>query len=127
MPAYKCDNGKYRWGATGQCKYDSKQQAEDDNKDYYRNITIVSGSPCAGKNTYVRKNKKRGDIVWDFDKIHSALTDESTHNHIEQVRKYIFSMRDTFYNDLENEKDLRVWIINSSPIRSVRNELAKRK
>ena len=126
MPAYKCDNGKYRWGATGSCKYDSKQQAEDDNKDYYRNITIVSGSPCSGKNTYVRKNKKRGDIVWDFDKIHSALTDESTHNHIEQVRKYIFSMRDTFYNDLENEKDLRVWIINSSPIRSVRNELAKR-
>ena len=126
MPAYKCDNGKYRWGATGSCKYDSKQQAEDDNKDYYRNITIVSGSPCSGKNTFVRKNKKRGDIVWDFDKIHSALTDESTHNHIEQVRKYIFSMRDTFYNDLENEKDLRVWIINSSPIRSVRNELAKR-
>ena len=126
MPAYKCDNGKYRWGATGSCKYDSKQQAEDDNKDYYRNITIVSGSPCSGKNTFVRNNKKRGDIVWDFDKIHSALTDESTHNHIEQVRKYIFSMRDTFYNDLENEKDLRVWIINSSPIRSVRNELAKR-
>ena len=126
MPAYKCDNGKYRWGATGSCKYDSKQQAEDDNKDYYRNITIVSGSPCSGKNTYVRNNKKRGDIVWDFDKIHSALTDESTHNHIEQVRKYIFSMRDTFYNDLEKEKDLRVWIINSSPIRSVRNELAKR-
>ncbi len=126
MPAYKCDNGKYRWGATGSCKYDSKQQAEDDNKDYYRNITIVSGSPCSGKNTYVRNNKKRGDIVWDFDQIHSALTDESTHNHIKQVRKYIFSMRDTFYNDLENEKDLRVWIINSSPIRSVRNELAKR-
>ena len=126
MPAYKCDNGKYRWGATGSCKYDSKQQAEDDNKDYYRNITIVSGSPCSGKNTYVRNNKKRGDIVWDFDKIHSALTDESTHNHIEQVRKYIFSMRDTFYNDLEKEKDLRVWIINSSPIKSVRNELAKR-
>ena len=126
MPAEKCNNGKWRWGATGSCKYDSKQQAEDDNKDYYRNITIVSGSPCSGKNTYVRNNKKRGDIVWDFDKIHSALTDESTHNHIEQVRKYIFSMRDTFYNDLEKEKDLRVWIINSSPIRSVRNELAKR-
>ena len=33
MPAYKCDNGKYRWGATGSCKYNSKQEAEDDNKD----------------------------------------------------------------------------------------------
>ena len=126
MPAKECDNGKWKWGESGECIYDSEQEANDDNADYYRNIIIISGAPCSGKNTFVRNNKKRGDIVWDFDKIHSALTGEETHNHIEQVRKYIFSMRDAFYNDLENEKDLRVWIINSSPIRSVRNELAKR-
>jgi len=89
-------------------------------------ITIVSGPPCSGKNTYVKNHRKKGDVVWDFDKIHSALTDEETHNHIEQVRKYIFSMRETFYNDLQAKKDIRVWILNSSPIRSVRSELAKR-
>jgi len=89
-------------------------------------ITIVSGPPCSGKNTYVKNNRQKGDVVWDFDKIHSALTDEETHNHIEEVRKYIFSMRETFYNDLEGQKDIRVWILNSSPIRSVRSELAKR-
>jgi len=125
MPSIQCDNGKWKWGENGSCIYDSKKESDDANSDY-KNITIVSGPPCSGKNTYVKNNKNRGDVVWDFDKIHSALTDESTHNHIEQVRKYIFSMRETFYNDLQNENELKVWIINSSPIKSVRNELAEK-
>ena len=48
MPAYKCDNGKYRWGATGSCKYNSKQEAEDDNKDYYRALTDIDLTPTQG-------------------------------------------------------------------------------
>ena len=48
MPAYKCDNGKYRWGATGSCKYDSKQEAEDDNKDYYRSLSDIDLTPTQG-------------------------------------------------------------------------------
>ena len=125
MPSIQCDNGKWKWGENGSCIYDSKKESDDANSEY-KNITIVSGPPCSGKNTYVKNNKNRGDVVWDFDKIHSALSDESTHNHIEQVRKYIFSMRETFYNDLQNENELKVWIINSSPIKSVRNELAEK-
>ena len=89
-----------------------------------KNITIVSGAPCAGKNTYIKNNRSKGDIVWDFDAIHSALTEENSHQHIEKVRKYIFSMRNQFYKDLKTEKELRVWIINSSPLKSVRENLA---
>ena len=48
MPAYKCDNVKYRWGATGSCKYNSKQEAEDDNKDYYRALTDIDLTPTQG-------------------------------------------------------------------------------
>jgi HK97 family phage prohead protease len=106
-------------------EYDEKQRYAICESQLERNIKIVSGSPCSGKNTYVAENKRKGDIVWDFDKIHTALTGEESHNHIEAVRKYIFSMRKQFYNDLKNEKDLRVWIINSSPIKQVRQELAK--
>tara|TARA_Y100001938_G_scaffold145300_1_gene221635 strand:+ start:236 stop:1687 length:1452 start_codon:yes stop_codon:yes gene_type:complete len=106
-------------------EYDEKQRYAICESQLERNIKIVSGSPCSGKNTYVAENKRQGDIVWDFDKIHTALTGEESHNHIEAVRKYIFSMRKQFYKDLQNEKDLRVWIINSSPIKAVRQELAK--
>jgi HK97 family phage prohead protease len=37
MPAKECDNGKWKWGETGSCIYDSKEAAEKDNEDYYQN------------------------------------------------------------------------------------------
>ena len=35
MPCEKCEDGKYKWGKTGSCKYDSKAECEEANKDYY--------------------------------------------------------------------------------------------
>ena len=37
MPAKECNNGKWKWGETGACIYDSKEAAEKDNEDYYQN------------------------------------------------------------------------------------------
>ena len=106
-------------------EYDEKQRLAICSAQMERNIKIITGSPCSGKNTYVEKHKRKGDIVWDFDKVHTALTGEASHNHIENVRKYIFSMRDTFYKDIKKEKNIRVWIINSSPLKEVRQKLAE--
>ena len=132
MPIPEPKNNESKKEFLDRCMADQVMQEYDDKQRYAvcesqleRNIKIVSGSPCSGKNTYIEKNKRQGDIVWDFDKIHTALTGEDTHNHIEEVRKYIFSMRKKFYEDLKNEKNLRVWIINSSPLKEVRQNLAK--
>ena len=35
MPCKECENGKWRWGESGECSYDSKSQCEDANADYY--------------------------------------------------------------------------------------------
>ena len=35
MPAEECDNGKWKWGETGECKYETQEEAEEDNEDYY--------------------------------------------------------------------------------------------
>jgi hypothetical protein len=35
MPCYECQNGKWRFGETGKCQYDSKSECETANKDYY--------------------------------------------------------------------------------------------
>ena len=35
MPCEKCENGKYKWGKTGSCTYDSVAECEEANKDYY--------------------------------------------------------------------------------------------
>ena len=40
-PANKCANGKWKWGETGTCKYDSKKQAEDDNSSYRKKLGTI--------------------------------------------------------------------------------------
>ena len=35
MPAKECQNGKWKWGETGECKYESQEEAEKDNEEYY--------------------------------------------------------------------------------------------
>ena len=34
MPCTKCKEGKYKWGKTGDCKYDTLQECEDANHAY---------------------------------------------------------------------------------------------
>ena len=38
MPCEKCENGKYKWGKTGSCTYDTVAECEAANKDYYEDI-----------------------------------------------------------------------------------------
>ena len=43
MPANKCDNGKWKWGDSGACKYETQKEAENDNSNYRDKIgTIIS-------------------------------------------------------------------------------------
>ena len=34
MPCTKCEEGKYKWGETGDCKYDTKEECENANSNY---------------------------------------------------------------------------------------------
>ena len=38
MPCLECENGKWKFGETGKCQYDSKSDCETANKDYYEEI-----------------------------------------------------------------------------------------
>ena len=44
MPAKECENGKWKWGTYGECIYNSKEEAEEDNKDY-RSIEDIDLTP----------------------------------------------------------------------------------
>ena len=51
MPSIECENGKWKFGETGECKYDSQEEAEKDNEDYYENNDDCScDSNCNCKN-----------------------------------------------------------------------------
>tara|TARA_R110002073_G_scaffold7380_8_gene41947 strand:+ start:1619 stop:2356 length:738 start_codon:yes stop_codon:yes gene_type:complete len=38
MPCTKCDNEKWKWGESGECKYDSKDACEKANPKHYKNL-----------------------------------------------------------------------------------------
>lgn len=38
MPCTKCENGKYKWGKTGECKYNSKEECEKANPKKYNKM-----------------------------------------------------------------------------------------
>lgn len=40
MPAIECENGKWKWGETGACEYETQDEAELDNEDYYEEEKI---------------------------------------------------------------------------------------
>ena len=41
MPCTKCENGKYKWGENGECKYDSKDACEKANPNHYKKSKIT--------------------------------------------------------------------------------------
>ena len=54
MPCTKCENGKYKWGKTGECKYDSKEACEKSNKKKYNKMKPTP----LGKKTYEEYEKE---------------------------------------------------------------------
>tara|TARA_R110002033_G_scaffold44567_2_gene87407 strand:+ start:2793 stop:3461 length:669 start_codon:yes stop_codon:yes gene_type:complete len=50
MPCYECENGKWRFGQTGDCQYDSKSDCETANKDYYAEETYNDYPEAATNN-----------------------------------------------------------------------------
>jgi HK97 family phage prohead protease len=48
MPAIKCDNGKWKWGENGSCIYETEQDANDDNENYYRDLKDIDLTPTQG-------------------------------------------------------------------------------
>ena len=41
MPCKKCENGKYKFGNTGKCQYDTLAECEEANKDYYEDMSTT--------------------------------------------------------------------------------------
>ena len=50
MPCYECEQGKWRFGETGDCQYESKSDCETANKDYYAEETYNDYPEAATNN-----------------------------------------------------------------------------
>lgn len=80
-------------------------------------ITLVTGPPCAGKNTYVRHRAKPGDLIVDFDAIISAIGGAGDHDQPEHLKPFALDARDAVVERLFTARhDVQTaWIILSAP------------
>ena len=90
-----------------------------------KQVFIVMGASCSGKSTYVRNNANDKDLVFDFDTIHQAISNNPSHIHIDNLKRYVFDVRDALYERLKKDKKTNAWIINSSPLKQVRKQLVE--
>lgn len=75
---------------------------------------IVAGAPLSGKTTFVRQHASVGDLIYDYDTIHQALSGQPTHRHLESMKPYVFAARDGVFNELAANHDQAAWIITST-------------
>lgn len=87
---------------------------------------VVAGAPCAGKSSYVRANAQRGDLIYDYDTLHQALSGLSSHEHLAELRPYVMAARDAVLAELLARKQQPAWVISSSRSAAELAELAER-
>jgi predicted kinase len=87
---------------------------------------IIAGAPCAGKSTYARENARAGDLIYDYDTLHMALSGQDSHNHSEAIRPYVIAARDAVFAQIEAHKTMPAWIVTSSRKQAEIEALAQR-
>lgn len=75
---------------------------------------IVAGAPCSGKSTFVGERAQRGDLIYDYDTLHQALSGQASHEHLYKIRPYVLKARDAIFDELEAQKRQAAWIITST-------------
>ena len=74
MPCTKCNDGKYKWGKTGSCKYDTKESCESANPKKYNKMNPTP----LGKKTYEEYEKELKEFnLSKVERVELALTDDA--------------------------------------------------
>ena len=92
-----------------------------------REIYLVYGSPCSGKNTYVDGVMGPGDLLVDIDKIKQAITGKSTHVLVPSLNPIVFGIRDFLMDSLKVQRGKwnNAYIVGGFPLVSERERICK--
>ena len=99
MPCTKCENGKYKWGKTGECKYDSKEECEKANPKKY---SKMKPTPL-GKKSYEEYAKELKEFnLSKVERVELGLVDdiEKLIKSYEQDSKKLDTAMDNWYNKI---------------------------
>lgn len=77
---------------------------------------IVCGFPGSGKTTYIKEHIKKGDLVFDYDEIQSAITFQPKHLDSKGIHPYLIEILKNMKKRAKNDKNIDVfWIIRTVP------------
>ena len=99
MPCTKCENGKYKWGKTGECKYDSKEECEKANPKKYNKMKPTP----LGKKSYEEYAKELKEFnLSKVERVELGLVDdiEKLIKSYEQDSKKLDTAMDNWYNKI---------------------------
>lgn len=90
-----------------------------------KKISVVWGAPCSGKSTYVREAIGDKDIVYDYDRILSAITYKESHNaNKHPAHEYVLGFRLSILNRLKGQDELEhAYIITRYPTEALKKQL----
>lgn len=93
-----------------------------------REVFLVYGSPCSGKNTYVDTVMEPGDLLIDIDKIKQAITNRSTHILVPGLNPITFGIRDFLYESIRLKRGRwnNCYIVGGFPLISERERICRK-
>ena len=92
-----------------------------------REVYLVYGSPCSGKNTYVDSVMEPGDLLIDIDKIKQALTNRGTHVLVPGLNPIVFGIRDYLYDSVKVQRGRwnNCYIVGGFPLIGERERICR--
>ena len=92
-----------------------------------REVYLVYGSPCSGKNTYVDSVMEPGDLLIDIDKIKQALTGRGTHVLVPGLNPIVFGIRDYLYDSVKVQRGRwnNCYIVGGFPLIGERERICR--
>lgn len=90
-------------------------------------VKVVTGPPAAGKTTYVKKNRARGDLVLDVDLLWRCLGVLPPYERPNELKDVVLSVRRFIIDYCKRPSDLeRAWIIATAADPEKRNAYAEK-
>lgn len=85
---------------------------------WQRKVYYVYGAPCSGKSTFVRENMQAGDLVFDIDRLWSALSGQPEYVKPNELKPVIFNARNAIIDSIKTRAGdwQTAWVIEGGAL-----------
>jgi len=87
-------------------------------------VYLVTGAPCSGKSTWVKRHASRGSAIWDYDSVVTALTGQEPRYHPPWAMDVVLGMREAFMDGMHHAS-CDAYVIYTAARRAKRQEFSR--